>query len=77
MRIFRNKQSGQLFAWLAAATIWEATGARSAAVYSPEDNPHAIFVRAEADFYDTFEEVSAVEIRQLRGSSSETETKDA
>ena len=54
---FRHKKSGRFYALLAHGV--DCTNSRpgtAVVVYSPEGNPHAIYVREESEFYEKFEE---------------------
>lgn len=54
---FRHKKTGKFYALLAHGV--DATNQRDGTpvvVYSPEDDPHAIYVREREEFYEKFEE---------------------
>lgn len=60
MTRWRHKKTGKFYALLAIGC--DATNSRAGlrvAVYSPEDDPHAIYVRDLEEFYGKFDEATA------------------
>ena len=54
---FRHKKTGKFYALLAHGC--DCTNSRAGTpvvVYSPEEDPHAIYVREREEFYEKFEE---------------------
>jgi len=58
---FKNKKLGKYYALLAHGT--DTTNARDGlevVIYSPDDNPHIIYVREINEFFDNFEDAGIV-----------------